>query len=107
VALSSKDPAFLASLGRRVREVREQRGMARKALSRASQVSERYLAALEAGEGNASVILLRRVAAALGVRLARDEALRERVREGGYRYLESHHSLTVAQAAMRRVLGIA
>jgi len=49
--------------------MRDQRGMARKALSRAAQVSERYLAALEAGEGNASVILLRRVAGALGVRL--------------------------------------
>lgn len=67
--ISSTDPEFLAALGRRVREVREQRGMARKALSRAAQVSERYLAALESGEGNASVILLRRVAAALGVRL--------------------------------------
>jgi XRE family aerobic/anaerobic benzoate catabolism transcriptional regulator len=49
--------------------MREQRGMARKALSQTAQVSERYLAALEGGEGNASVILLRRVAAALGVRL--------------------------------------
>jgi XRE family aerobic/anaerobic benzoate catabolism transcriptional regulator len=43
--------------------------MARKVLSRAADVSERYLAQLEAGEGNASVILLRRVAVALGVRL--------------------------------------
>ncbi|MGH8137946.1 MAG: helix-turn-helix transcriptional regulator, partial [Steroidobacteraceae bacterium] len=48
---------------------REQRGMARKVLSRAANVSERYLAQLEAGEGNASVVLLRRVAVALGVRL--------------------------------------
>jgi XRE family aerobic/anaerobic benzoate catabolism transcriptional regulator len=63
------DPEFLAALGQRVREVREQRGMVRKALSRQAQVSERYLAALEAGEGNASVVLLRRVAAALGVRV--------------------------------------
>ncbi len=66
---SPSDPEFLATLGRSVRELREQRGMARKALSQAAQVSERYLAALEAGEGNASVILLRRVAAALGTRL--------------------------------------
>jgi len=63
------DPEFLATLGQRVREVREQRGMVRKALSHQAQVSERYLAALEGGEGNASVVLLRRVAAALGVRL--------------------------------------
>jgi len=70
LALAASDPNFLANLGRRVREAREERGMARKMLSRAADVSERYLAALEAGEGNASVILLRRVAGALGVRLA-------------------------------------
>ena len=69
IEVSRTDPEFLAALGQRVREVREQRGMARKALSRAAQVSERYLAALECGEGNASVVLLRRVAAALGVRM--------------------------------------
>ena len=43
------DPVFLSNLGRRVREAREQRGMARKALSREADVSERYLAQLEAG----------------------------------------------------------
>src|ERR1700755_1789557 len=69
IALDGSDADFLANLGRRVREVREQRGMARKVLSRAAQVSERYLAQLEAGEGNASVVLLRRVAAALGLRI--------------------------------------
>src|ERR1700722_6466297 len=70
IALHESDPDFLASLGRRVREAREQRGMAGKVLSKTADVSERYLAALEAGEGNASIVLLRRVAAALGVRLA-------------------------------------
>jgi XRE family aerobic/anaerobic benzoate catabolism transcriptional regulator len=69
IALNESDPGFLAGLGRRVREAREQRGMARKVLSRTADVSERYLAQLEAGEGNASVVLLRRVAVALGVRL--------------------------------------
>ncbi|HVO46921.1 MAG TPA: helix-turn-helix transcriptional regulator [Steroidobacteraceae bacterium] len=69
IGLESRDPEFLANLGRRVRQAREQRGMARKILSREAAVSERYLAQLEAGEGNASVILLRRVAAALGVAL--------------------------------------
>ncbi len=43
--------------------------MARSALSRAADVSERYLAQLESGEGNASVVLLRRIAAALGVHI--------------------------------------
>jgi XRE family aerobic/anaerobic benzoate catabolism transcriptional regulator len=70
IALTDSDPKFLAALGRRVREARERRGMARKVLSVAADVSERYLAALETGEGNASVVLLRRVASALGLRLA-------------------------------------
>lgn len=69
IALTSSDPDFLANLGRRVREVREQRGMARKVLSRTADVSERYLAQLEAGEGNASIVLLRRIATALGLRV--------------------------------------
>src|SRR5690242_21346894 len=69
IGLTESDPEFLSNLGRRVRDAREQRGMARKALARDAQVSERYLAQLEAGEGNASVVLLRRVAAALGLRI--------------------------------------
>jgi XRE family transcriptional regulator, aerobic/anaerobic benzoate catabolism transcriptional regulator len=61
---------FLAALGRQVRETRGRRGLARKALSQSAGVSERYLAQLEAGEGNASVLLLRSVAQALDVPLA-------------------------------------
>ena len=40
-------------------------------------------------------------------KLVKDEALRQRIREGGYRYLETYHSLRVAQDVMRKVLGIA
>lgn len=40
------------------------------------------------------------------LRLVEDEALRARLRDGGYAYLEAHHSLAVAQDVMRRVLGI-
>ena len=57
-------------MGRRVRDARERLGMSRRAISQAAEVSERYLAQLEAGDGNASVVLLRRVAAALGVPLS-------------------------------------
>ncbi len=39
-------------------------------------------------------------------RLVKDEAVRQRIREGGYAYLEEHHSLRVAQGVMRRVLGV-
>jgi XRE family aerobic/anaerobic benzoate catabolism transcriptional regulator len=63
----ASDAAFLVAMGRHVRDVRERRGMARKALSQSAGVSERYLAQLEAGEGNASVLLLRNVARALGM----------------------------------------
>jgi XRE family transcriptional regulator, aerobic/anaerobic benzoate catabolism transcriptional regulator len=44
--------------------------MSRRILARDSGVSERYLAQLEAGQGNASVLLLRQIAAALGLPLA-------------------------------------
>ena len=65
--LSLDDTQFLLELGQRVRALRDGRGMSRKLLARASSVSERYLGQLEAGEGNISIMLLRRVAAALSV----------------------------------------
>jgi XRE family aerobic/anaerobic benzoate catabolism transcriptional regulator len=63
------DSLFLTALGKRVREIREQRGLARKVLSQQASISERYIAQLEAGEGNISILLLRHVAQALGVSL--------------------------------------
>ena len=63
------DGEFLHAMGKRVRESRERRGMSRRALAEAAEISERYLAQLEGGEGNASVVLLRRVANALGMSL--------------------------------------
>jgi XRE family aerobic/anaerobic benzoate catabolism transcriptional regulator len=65
----SADPAYLAGLGERVRQFRARRGMTRKILARDSGVSERYLAQLESGAGNISILLLRRVAAAMGLPL--------------------------------------
>lgn len=63
------DADFLAGLGKRVREMRERRGMTRKLVARDSGVSERHLAHLEAGEGNVSIVLLRHIAQALNVPL--------------------------------------
>lgn len=63
------DQAFLRGVGSRVRELRERRGMTRKAVAREADVSERYLGQLEAGEGNISIMLLRRVTAALNAKL--------------------------------------
>jgi len=60
---------FLLFLGTRVREVRNLRGMTRRVVAHDSDVSERHLAQLEAGEGNISIVLLRRIAAALNVSL--------------------------------------
>jgi XRE family aerobic/anaerobic benzoate catabolism transcriptional regulator len=64
-----RDP-FLVALGERARSLRARRGMTRRALSGASEVSERHLANLELGVGNASILVLRQVANALGAPLA-------------------------------------
>jgi XRE family aerobic/anaerobic benzoate catabolism transcriptional regulator len=61
---------FLVALGERVRALRSRRGMTRKALSTLAEVSERHLANLEYGVGNASVLVLLQVAGALGCTLA-------------------------------------
>jgi XRE family aerobic/anaerobic benzoate catabolism transcriptional regulator len=59
--------AYLLRLGERVRTLRSQRGMTRKALAQHAHVSERYLAQLETGKGNGSIVLLRRIAHAIGL----------------------------------------
>ncbi len=64
---TQQESLYLSRLGARVRAWRIENGTTRKALAAASHVSERYLAQLEAGEGNISVLLLRRVARAMGV----------------------------------------
>lgn len=61
--------AYLRTVGQRVRQERQKRGMSRRMLAESSGVSERYLAELERGAGNASLLLLRQVAAALSVRI--------------------------------------
>jgi len=59
-----KNP-FLSALGDRVRALRARRGMTRKALAQVADVSERHLANLEYGVGNASILVLLQVAGAL------------------------------------------
>lgn len=66
---TSDNGLFLATLGKRVRAVRNRRGMTRRLVARQADVSERHLAHLEAGEGNVSIVLLRQIAAALHVPL--------------------------------------
>ena len=50
----------LDQLGQRVRTMRALRGMSRKVLAKVSGISERYIAQLESGKGNVSIVLLRR-----------------------------------------------
>lgn len=61
---------FLLALGERVRALRARRGLTRKAVALASDVSERHLANLESGVGNASILVLLQVAQALQCPLA-------------------------------------
>ena len=61
---------LLAVLGERVRSLRAQRGLTRKAVAQAADVSERHLANLEYGTGNASILVLQQVAQALHCSLA-------------------------------------
>jgi len=65
----SRSP-FLVALGERVRTLRSRRGMTRKAVALAADVSERHLANLEYGSGNASILVLLQVARALQCSLA-------------------------------------
>ena len=67
--VSDKHP-FLVALGERVRSLRARRGMTRKAVALAAEISERHLANLEYGEGNVSILLLLQVAQALQSPLA-------------------------------------
>ncbi len=60
------ESAFLEALGRRVRDRRDEARLTRKRLAELSGLSERYLAQLESGDGNISILLIRRVAEALG-----------------------------------------
>src|SRR5258708_20748662 len=77
-----EEAAYLRLLGERIREARARRGMTRKILARDSAVSERYLAQLETGQGNISIILLRHIAQAMGLPLA------DLVRDGPERPVE-------------------
>jgi XRE family transcriptional regulator, aerobic/anaerobic benzoate catabolism transcriptional regulator len=66
---SDPEASFLEQLGQRVRTMRALRGMSRKVLAKVSGISERYIAQLEGGKGNVSIVLLRRVSNAMGAHL--------------------------------------
>ena len=64
------DSDFLLYVGKRVRDARSRRGMTRKMLAQEAEVSERHLAQIELGDGNVSIILLRRITNALNIPVA-------------------------------------
>lgn len=66
----TKRSPFLEALGERVRNLRSRKGMTRRAVAVAAEVSERHLANLEYGTGNVSVLVLLQVANALQCSLA-------------------------------------
>ena len=61
-----QDVAYLHNLADKIRDARAGRGMTRNALAADSGVSLRFLAQLEGGQGNPSILVLRRIAAAMG-----------------------------------------
>ena len=61
-----QDVAYLRTLADKIRDARAQRGMTRNALAADSGVSLRFLAQLEGGQGNPSILVLRRIASAMG-----------------------------------------
>jgi XRE family aerobic/anaerobic benzoate catabolism transcriptional regulator len=63
------ETSFLEQLGQRVRTMRALRGMSRKVLAKVSGISERYIAQLESGKGNVSIVLLRRVSNAMAAHI--------------------------------------
>jgi len=69
ITLPRDSEVYLHRLGDRVRTLRNQRGMSRKVLAAHAHISERYVAQMEAGKGNCSIVLLRRIARALGLPL--------------------------------------
>ncbi len=58
---SPAEADFLIELGRRLRSTRTVLDMSRRELARRSGISERYIARIEAGEGNVSIVLLLRI----------------------------------------------
>ena len=102
-----RDDNFLLLLGKRVRELRARRGLTRRAAAQEAAVSERHLAQLESGEGNISIVLLRRIAAALNVSLAElfapeiEEPVEKRLIQRFLERLPAHRLEDIAFRLMR------
>jgi len=109
---ADRHAGYLRSLGERVRGLRARRGMTRRQLAKGADISERYLALIESGQGNVSVALLRQLAQAIHV------PVEDLLREGPERPIEltmierrlgrlPETDRTEALAVLLRHLGIA
>ena len=103
--LDAQVALLLVQVGERVRQVREGKSISRRVLSDLSGVSPRYLAQLEAGHGNISIGLLKRVAVALGVSVTWFLEDPEGNGPGISRLFDEADPAT--QDAVRRALGVA
>jgi DNA-binding XRE family transcriptional regulator len=65
VAPPYSETEFLSELGQRLRSSRLRLDLSRRELARRSGISERYIAQIEAGKGNVSIILLLRLSSAI------------------------------------------
>jgi XRE family aerobic/anaerobic benzoate catabolism transcriptional regulator len=103
----STEEYFLSCLAKTVRAARSRKGVTRKQLAQEAEVSERKLAQLEMGEGNISIVLLRRITNALNISLNDlfvDEVApqpEKRFIQNFLEHLPKHRLRDVAQKLMR------
>jgi XRE family aerobic/anaerobic benzoate catabolism transcriptional regulator len=98
---SDEKHPYLMALAERVRQLRGRRGLSRKAAAARAQVSERHWANLEAGTGNASILVLLQVAKALQCSLV--SLLEEAPASGSLR--RQHIALIGLRGAGKSTLG--
>ncbi len=68
---SAQEATFLRQVAKCIREQRQAKGMSRREVAEAADVSDRYVAQLESSGGNVSILVLRKLAHALDVPMER------------------------------------
>ena len=73
--MAKKSPLFagnsqLVSIGRRIRELRKEKGLSQEALAEAASIDRSYLGGIERGEHNFNVINLIKISLALKSRIS-------------------------------------
>jgi transcriptional regulator with XRE-family HTH domain len=63
----ASDAAMLRTLGKRVRELRHERGFSQEKLAELAEVHENHIRRIEGGTANPSYLVVARIARALGV----------------------------------------